>query len=189
MKHLTMLTLILISIFTFVVLMEIGIFNFRIPSQNSHDSINLTSASNASVIYIGYSPTCPHCHHLLEYIDSLNVEGIKILSTTNGRYIYDCLSKHGIRWDFGVPIMFAWFDSKLFVIQGFPSSSQDSEGYFLGKEKEIEYCKSSNGKLNYDENGRYLFCTLPNGIVLGNRNAVDYLLKKCKETACKAICP
>ena len=157
-----------------------SIFSHYYPSENKK--------LKKSVIYLVYSPYCPHCHHLIEYLDTKNLKDVSILKTTNGKATYECLLKENFKWNFGVPIVFAKVNSTLIVIEGYPSVDQDVNGYFLGKEKEEDICDASEGEKFFDKNGRYLFCKLPDGTILGNKYAIDYLLKICENYTCEYFC-
>lgn len=141
-----------------------------------------------SFIYLIYSPTCPHCGHLMEYLKNFEGEkNITIVKTTQTSKYFGILKKFNFTWDGGVPLLFAIVKNKtLIVIEGYPSERQDVNGYFLGKEKEQTLCKRINGKEVF-ENGKYKFCKLPNNIILGNKYAVDYLINTCKIEKCYAI--
>lgn len=139
-----------------------------------------------SAIYIGYSTACPHCHHLLAYVEKYE-KNVTFLATTNGNFIQECLKRINVSWDFGVPITFAKAGDEVVVIKGYPSEPQDKDGYFLGKEMEMEFCESVEGKLIY-ENGNYLFCELKDDKILGNRYAIDYLVEFCEMKNCERFC-
>lgn len=157
--------------------------------NNDVNYINDSSFSrtvNGSVIYLVYSPTCPHCHHLMEYLDKLNPK-VNIVKTTDSRKIYSCLKKYGVDWDFGVPIMFANVSGVITMIQGYPSSSQDVDGYFLGLQKEEQICKNSGTPI-YNSNGTYMFCRIGTAKYLGNMYSVSYLVSQCEKNNCSPMC-
>jgi len=140
-------------------------------SSQSHIGYNEStttnkSYANASVIYVVYSPTCPHCHHLLSYLETVNTP-VKIVKTMDSVNMMSCLRKHNISWDFGVPLVVAFTKNKTYVMEGYPASIQDKNGYFMGKNFEENLCKQEKGKPIYI-NGIYSFCVLPDGKILGN---------------------
>ena len=97
--------------------------------------------------------------------------------TQNGKEAFETLSKYGIAWDGGVPLLYAVVNESVIAVEGFPSASQMKEGYFLGKEYEENLCNRLGGKAFYS-NGTYLFCKMPTGLLLGNVYSVNYLLEK-----------
>jgi hypothetical protein len=140
-----------------------------------------------SVVYLIYSPICPHCHHMIEYLQTFENE-IKIVKTTDSsKYANYLLERFNFSWDRGVPLLFGIVENKtLIVIEGYPAEQQEKDGYFLGKEKEQEICEKLKGEKVF-VNGDYRFCRLPNGIIMGNKYAVDYLINICKTKGCSAI--
>ncbi|MDN5358278.1 MAG: hypothetical protein PWP76_121 [Candidatus Diapherotrites archaeon] len=123
-----------------------------------------------------YSPTCPHCHSLMKYLDEKYPDA-PILRTTDGSKIKEYLKEAGVSWDGGVPIMAVRVDGNVFVLSGFPSENQDVNGYFMGREKELSLCKGMRGT-PYPNEQNYLFCILPDGKILGNKYVVDWVLSK-----------
>ncbi len=155
---------------------------------NNQISDNTSSPSSlaSSTVYLIYSPTCPHCHELRKYLASVNTN-VKIVETTEAGKFYRKLKQLGVEWDGGVPLLFAVLkNNTVIAIEGYPAAQQEVNGYFLGREKEIEICNSLKGRSVYI-GGEYKFCILPSGIILGNRYAVDYLLEICGREKCKEI--
>ncbi|GEM_PF-1594508 len=146
------------------------------------------TSEGENTIYLIYSPVCPHCHHMREYLHEMAKEhGIRVVETMNTSYALYLKEEFNFTWDGGVPLLFAVLkNNTLVAIEGYPSTSQDVNGYFLGKEKEQEFCKHWGGEGVY-EDGEYKFCKLPNGVIVGNKYAVDYLVRVCKSEKCKDI--
>ncbi len=141
--------------------------------------------SFASKVYLIQSPTCPHCKAIIKYLDSVDFN-VSIIKTTSGEY-GKYLKKYNFSWNGGVPLLFAILENNtLIAIQGYPTESQEKNGYFIGKEYEMNMCNSLDGKMTF-KNGEYQFCKLPNGVILGNKYAVDYLLELCEKNLCKEI--
>ncbi len=138
-----------------------------------------------SKVYLIYSPTCPHCKALIKYIDNTNVN-VSIIKTRDGKY-GSYLKQFNFSWNGAVPLLFGILkNNTAIIIQGYPSEGQEKNGYFMGMEYEIKICENLNGEKIY-ENGKYLFCKLPTGVIMGNKYAVDYLLKICEREACEEI--
>jgi hypothetical protein len=142
-------------------------------------------SENGSVVYIAYSEICPHCHTLIKYIQSKQ-STVKVFTTTQGVAFKPTLDSYGIKWSFGVPIMFAIADGEFMGIEGFPAESQEVDGYFMGKEFEQQLCQSQGGQPHL-ENGDYRFCELPSGFFLGNKYSVDYIINICENTQCTSL--
>ncbi len=133
-------------------------------------------------IYVVYSPTCPHCHHLLEVLKEMNVSVIKILPDEFTKMeIYKNLSKYFS----GVPFVFAKVNGSIIIIEGFPTKEQDVNGYYYGKDFEIKMCLKENGKPVYINNS-YAFCNIT-GIILGNLYSLKWLINQCLKYGCEAI--
>jgi len=135
-----------------------------------------------STVYFVYSPTCPHCHELADYLQGLNLT-VNVKAVTDGRFLVPYLQEAGISWQYSVPVMVGISD-KVIAVEGYPSTEQNIEGYFGGQTYESQLCTSQGG---YADGLPYDFCHLPNGFLLGNQNAVDYLLNHCKENTCKTV--
>lgn len=135
-----------------------------------------------SFVYLVYSPSCPHCHALINYLKGRE-EGLRVVTTTDGAWAARVLGKYGLNWNGGVPVLFAVSGSEITAIQGFPAGSQDKGGYFMGLEYEKALCESGSGTpvLNGSE---YLYCRQADGFLLGNRFSVDYLINKCLQGNC-----
>lgn len=146
------------------------------------------TSEGESTIYLIYSPVCPHCHHMMEYLREIAKEHeIRIVETMNSSYAVYLKEKFNFTWDGGVPLLFAVLSNDtLITIEGYPSVSQDVNGYFLGKEKEQELCKRWGGECVY-ENNEYKFCKLSNGVIVGNKYAVDRIVNLCEKYGCKEI--
>ena len=139
--------------------------------------------TNAVLIY---SDTCPHCHALINYLEEKNAfKEMNIVKTTDPSPYIPLLAKMGINFS-GVPTFIIYAPemnipsgiktAPFIVIVGFPSDYQNKDGYFMGREKELEYCQGMHGTPYY-ENNIYLFCVLPDGTVLGNEHAIDWILQ------------
>lgn len=145
------------------------LFSTNTPKQNVQEDGN----------YVGvlvYSPSCPHCHALINYLNEKYPE-VPILRTTDASKIKQYLEEAGVAWQGGVPILAIKANSKVYVISGFPSESQLKDGYFFGADREKQLCAQWNGTA-YEENGRYLFCQLKDGTIIGNEHAVDWVMSK-----------
>ena len=86
----------------------------------------------------------------------------------------ECLSYAGLKWDGSVP----WLVMNGYAMKGYPSNSQDNEGYFISRPYEESLCKKMGWKAIYD-NGAYQFC-MNDHILLGNRHALEWLISKIK---------
>jgi len=146
------------------------------------------TSEGENTVYLIYSPVCPHCNHMKEYLHKIAKEHrIRVVETMNTSYALYLKEEFNFTWDGGVPLLFAVLkNNTLIVIEGYPSLSQDVNGYFLGMEKEQEICKHWGGESIY-ENGEYKFCKLPNNVIVGNKYAVNYLVDACKNNGCKRI--
>ncbi len=164
-----------------LIFLVLGALSFSRKSMGQ--SFNVTG--NDSVIYLIYSEACPHCHTLMNYLESRH-EGVKLVKTTNGAAFKEVLDRYGVKWDFGVPMMFAIAGGNFIGLEGFPTESQDVDGYFMGREFEQQLCQSRGGT-PYLVDGSYLFCKLPSGFFLGNEHSVDHLVNTCQETQCVPV--
>ncbi len=146
------------------------------------------TSEGENTVYLIYSPVCPHCQHMKEYLhETAKEHGIRVVETMNASYALYLKEEFNFTWDGGVPLLFAVLkNGTLIAIEGYPSASQDVNGYFLGKEREQEICKRWGGEGIY-EHGEYKFCRLPSGLIIGNKYAVDYLVKACENSGCKEI--
>ena len=172
-----------ISFLLFVIVF--GAVGFYFSRNGSSTENSVAIPNNSSVIYLVYSPACPHCHHLMDYLSTITTN-VTIIETTDARRIYSCLKKENIDWDFGVPIMVAKINNAMYMVSGYPSVDQDMNGYFMGKDKEEQIC-NSGGKPIY-VNGSYAFCEIGNNKYLGNKYSVDYLISLCEKYGCEAFC-
>ena len=125
---------------------------------------SLSAPPNTEMLLVS-SPTCPHCQHLEEVLREMNVSYVHI-SPEEGRKL---ALERGVKWDGGVPLLI--YGST--VVEGFPSRSQDVNGYFPDEEN---LCKTVGTPIY--ENGTYIYCKLKNGAILGNRHVLDMLLEK-----------
>ncbi len=148
-------------------------------------STNVTVSENLPFVYLVYSPSCSHCHSLMEYIE-LNETGINLIKTKDAPEVAKFLLEYDIDWKFGVPILFGVSYSEIKILEGFPSGSQNKEGYFIGKDFEQNICEAQRGT-PFFENEVYQFCNLPSGMMLGNDFSVKYLLDFCKENNCRNL--
>ena len=139
--------------------------------------------TNAVLIY---SESCPHCHALIQYLEKKNAfEELNIAKTTDPSPYISLLAKMGINFS-GVPTFIVYAPetnlpaviktAPFIVIVGFPSDHQNKDGYFMGRKRELEYCQGMHGTPYY-ENNTYLFCMLPDGTILGNEHAIDWILQ------------
>ena len=129
--------------------------------------------TNQSTIHIVYSPTCPHCHSLFSYLEN-KTGNLYVDKTTSGGRAYKTLSKYEIAWSGGVPLVYAEFNNTLIAVSGFPTEGR----YTKSEEYEREICSNSGGDFSK-------FCTFSNGLILGNADAVDYLLTFCTQNKCE----
>ncbi|AAR38884.1 NEQ029 [Nanoarchaeum equitans Kin4-M] len=133
-------------------------------------------------IYVVYSPYCPHCHNLLKTLDEL---GIKAITIDYREFPKTPYYKFVAKYFNGVPLVFAKTKNQLIIISGYPSEIQDNNGYYYGKEYEIELCKKLGGKPVYINNS-YYFCEI-NNTILGNRKAIEWLINICKSQGCENL--
>ncbi len=145
---------------------------------------------NGSVIYLIYSSFCPHCHYMMSYLEDMHDKypSISVVKIEDGSEYAKYLEDHyGYKWDGGVPLLFGILrNGTLILIKGYPTDSQEKNGYFMGKEYEKKMCDNMKGEKIY-LNNEYSFCKLPNGVILGNKYAVNYLLTLCQEQGCVKI--
>ncbi len=127
-------------------------------------------------LYLVYSPVCPHCHHLMGYLKGM---GVNAILTTDISPVAPALERAGFSWDGGVPLLVCVADRNVVIMEGFPSSSQDVNGYFLGMEREEEICRGLKGTPVY-EGGVYAYCVLPTGALLGNVRALQVVVSACE---------
>ncbi|MBR9680991.1 MAG: hypothetical protein GOU98_04180 [Candidatus Altiarchaeota archaeon] len=139
--------------------------------------------SISSTIYFVYSPTCPHCHELANYLKTLNLS-VNVKAVTNGKFLQTFLQNDGITWRYGVPILVGISETKVIAIEGYPDATQILDGYFVSQSYEQTLCTNQGG---FENGFPYDFCNLPNGFLLGNQNSVNYLLDYCSENECKKL--
>jgi len=135
-------------------------------------------------IYVVYSPVCPHCENLLNFLDKegIGVEKISIEMFPVMK-IFRNLSEY---YRGEVPFVFAKINNTIIIIKGYPSKNQENDGYFIGKEFEEDLCKKTNGIPVYINN-TYAFCKLSENVLLGNRYAILWLVEQCKEYGCEKL--
>jgi len=134
-------------------------------------------------IYVVYSPTCPHCKNLFNFLEK---NGIGVHKLTMDIFAITPAYKDLAILFRGVPFMFAKVNGTYVIIQGYPSSNQEKDGYFMGRDFEEDLCKSMNAIPVY-ENGTYLFCKIAPNIIFGNRYAVLWLVDQCDKYGCEKI--
>ncbi len=125
-----------------------------------------------------YSPTCPHCENLRAYLQK-KYPNAPILETTDAAKIQPYLDEANVNWQGGVPIMAIDVNGKIYVISGFPAKFQDKNGYINGKEWEEGLCRGVHGTF-YPSDKNYLFCIRPDGEIIGNEHAIDWIMSKIK---------
>ncbi len=188
-KHIRKLHLIAGILLLGVLILTVPTNPFVPPSPTPPTSTPATHISNKTAdnyVYLIYSETCPHCHNLLRYLDAQNLTDIKVMATTNPSKYAKVLEKKGFKWDGGVPLLFAVLkNGSLIVVEGFPSESQWNDGYFLGKEKEMEMCEELHG-VKIFENGEYKYCKVGD-MLLGNKYSVDHLIHLCRTQGCERL--
>jgi len=155
--------------------------------------VNKTSVKSESNIkekyniYIVYSPTCPHCENLLNFLDR---EGIEIEKIPVEKFYVMKISNNLSAYFKGVPFVFAKVNNTILIISGYPSSNQERDGYFLGKDYEEKLCKEMNGTPVYI-NSTYAFCKIAENnkysIFYGNRYSILWLIEQCKEYGCEKL--
>jgi Glutaredoxin. len=143
---------------------------------------DLLTKKEAYNIYVVYSPTCPHCTNLLEYLDKT---GKLVIKVTPEEFVRMEVYKELSRYFYGVPFVFAKVNDSFIIISGYPSKQQEIDGYFYGLETEMKLCNEMNGTAFYINNN-YAFCNL-SGIILGNKYAIDWLIETCKIYGCEKV--
>jgi hypothetical protein len=163
-------------------LLVISIFS---SSSGNPDGLVDPQKAEGNVIYIAYSDTCPHCHTLIEYMNS-HKGNVTLAGTTDWQLYQGVLAEHGVDWDFGVPLMFAVSGGEFIGLQGFPSESQEWNGYFVNQEFERQLCERQGGEPHFT-GVEYAFCELPGGLFLGNYHSADYIIGVCQESGCEDL--
>ena len=161
----------------------IGMF-FYYEAPSKFDT-NTTISEDFPFVYLVYSPSCSHCHSLMELIES-NETGINLIKTKELSTVAKFLENYDIHWKFGVPILFGVSYSEVKILEGFPAESQNKQGYFIGKDFEQNMCDAQGGSSHF-ENGIYKFCNLPSGMMLGNDFSVKFLIDFCRENNCRNL--
>jgi hypothetical protein len=141
--------------------------------------------SGRGTVYIVYSPTCPHCHTLIEYVRKAGRD-VNVITTTGSSAVAEVFSEYGVSWDYGVPVMFGLADDSLILLRGFPSDSQFRNGYLVSKEYEQNLCALQNGTAAGNSES-YKFCILGGGQMMGNAYSADAVLSFCEERVCEFI--
>ena len=149
------------------------------------DEIPLDYSENQSTIFLVFSPACSHCTALKNYIHTKH-NSVTVLATEKGSVVAPILEGFNIEWGYGVPILFAKIGDEMIVLEGFPTGSQEEDGYFMGQEFEQGICTAQKGEAVFEE-GNYKFCKLSTGMILGNLHAVDYVLERCENERCEFI--
>ena len=134
-------------------------------------------------IYVVYSPTCPHCKNLFSFLDREGIDVKKVsIEEFSTMKIFNNLSTY-FR---GVPFVFARVNDTILIISGYPSSKQEKDGYFLGKDYEEGLCKEMNGTPIHI-NDTYSFCELSKNVFLGNKYSILWLIEQCREYGCEKL--
>jgi len=131
-------------------------------------------------LYFVYSLTCPHCSHLKDVLPSdINITYIPDTSS-EVQEIKERLKD----WTGGVPLLVCFRENEPpLVMIGYPSESQDKDGYLYSKEKEEELCGKYGEKVY--ENGEYIYCKYKNsGYMMGNKNALQIILDAYRKGEC-----
>ena len=128
-------------------------------------------------ILVVYNPECPHCHELLAYL-SQHYPTAPITKTTDGSAARAPLQAAHVQWDGGVPLFIARLpEGNYVVIEGFPAAQQNVDGYIYGPKSEEAMCKQLKGTPIYIKD-KYAFCKLPNGTIIGNEHAMDWVMEQ-----------
>ncbi len=157
-----------------------GILLLIILVYYNYNHLAYTSTTHTKgSIYLVYSLTCPHCTHLKESLPSgINITYISI-NSEKVKEISDKLPK----WKGGVPLMVCFRNQSPLVMLGYPAKSQDKEGYFYGEKEEKAICEEYNGT-KILENGKYKYCILPSGYMMGNKYALNEIINAYKKGEC-----
>lgn len=130
-------------------------------------------------VYLVYSLTCPHCNHLKESLPSdINVTFVSI----NSNKVKE-ISNRLREWSGGVPLMICFRNQSPLVMLGYPSASQDNNGYFYGEKEEQKMCEEYNGTKVFKD-GKYVYCLLPSGFMMGNKYALQEIIEAYKRNEC-----
>lgn len=170
----------------FFALLVTATFSGGLLTRSGDEPQKPSDVSGDSVVYLAYSETCPHCHTLIEYVQS-SAANVTLAATKEGAVLQPVLREHNVSWDFGVPLMFAVADGQLIGLKGFPTESQEQDGYFINRDFEQQLCQQRGGQAHTDGSGEYIFCELPNGLFLGNHHSADYIISTCESSSCEAI--
>ncbi len=154
-------------------------------NSGSNLDTKVINNNNSSYIFVIYSSSCPHCHALINYLDSLKAN-VSIVKIERNSDVYSILKSLGIKWNGGVPFMVVHINNSFVTVEGFPSDSQNINGYFYGKNEEENLCKKWGGTGVY-KNGEYLYCRLSDGSLVGNEYSLKYLIQLCEINKCRDI--
>jgi len=136
-------------------------------------------------IYVVYSPTCPYCKNLFDFLEK---NGIGVHKLTIDLFTITPVYRELAIFFTGVPFVFAKINGTYVIVQGYPASNQEKDGYFMGRDFEENLCKSMNAIPVY-ENGTYLFCKITNNVFFGNRYAIQWLIDQCERYGCEEVLP
>jgi len=169
-----------IIIIALLIVITLSLIFTRVKIENNINENNVKEKYN---IYVVYSPTCPHCENLLNFLEEerIGVEKIPIENFYT-MDIFNNLSKYFN----GVPFVFANVNGTIIIIEGYPSKDEENNGYFIGKEFEENFCIKANGTPIYINN-TYGFCELSKNVFLGNEYAILWLIEQCKKYGCKKL--
>lgn len=168
----------------FVLVLALMITVSAVILLNKEEMIPLFETREGSYIYLVSSETCPHCRAMESYILSKS-PGVEVIETKDAALAASVMEHFGLEWNYGVPLLFG-VAGDVFAVSGFPTDSQMVDGYFMGHDYELQLCESTGGKKTVSD-GRYIFCTLPTGLSLGNSHSVDKLLEICSDNKCKFL--
>jgi len=131
-------------------------------------------------IYVVYSPTCPHCENLLNFLDK---EGIGVEKIPIEKFYVMKVYKNLSDYFSGVPFVFAKVNDTIIIITGYPSKDQERDGYFLGRDFEEDLCIKTKGTPVYINN-TYSFCKSSENVLSGNKYSILWLVEQCREYGC-----
>jgi len=133
-------------------------------------------------IYVVYSPSCPHCENLLEFLDN---NGINVTKITIDEFANTSIFPNLTKYFVGVPFVFAEVNDSLVVVIGYPSKTQEKDGYLIGRDYEENMCIKVNGTPVYINN-TYQFCNIT-GVLVGNKYSIMWLIDQCEKYGCKKL--
>ncbi len=155
-----------------------------VHSGGSSATTVLPAAGNNILVY---SPTCPHCHALIQYLQKKGLmQRWHIKETTDPEAISKILQRYGLSFE-GYPTLVIYApDANLpsfiktapyIILVGFPAGPNDVNGYYMGEKMDLSLCRGMHGTPVY-EKGTYLFCVRKDGVILGNEHAIDWIAQK-----------